>query len=1133
MRTFGFRTSVTTLVMLLGTIGTSAQAVADTVLDLTSAQSEHVSIASNSNLNITGSTVSLATWVKADSLADSNLILKGTTSTASTDLKYGIRIRNSGRVMMHIGQGGGNTLYCTTVNRLDTSSWHHIVATYDRDAFVDVNNSGIKIYIDGVSQSLSTCTAVGVPTIGHNAADVIEIGRYPSGIQYFDGRLDEVAVWNSALTAAEATAIYNNGNYIATLASDSGSYTSSANLKGYWRFNEGSGTTVADSSPSVANGTLINTPTWRTEDWLSPLVVSYDFEDNLNDSSPHANHGTAVGSLSYDANGKSGKSLILNGSSYVAMPTNIVASMHTQKYTASMWIKSDGGTGVLLGYQNGDLGTSSSSFTPLLGVQLDGRLRAEVYSGNSATDVTSHGVVNDNRWHHVALVVDDSGSDSYTLYLDGKLVGTFSGALGDASTQVVNQLGAGDSRGAGRTDYAQADPDNFTGQIDEFRIYNHDIYQPLANYTFESSANDVSGSHNHATEENTVAYDASIATDHTLNLAGAGDVALPANMLLNSGANFSVKMRIKTTATDDGLLGQQDVVTGGSPTYYVPLLYINGSGQAVMGIWNSTDGVNSVTSSAAVNDDSWHELIAVYEAGNNRLYVDGQLQGLSAITHAHGTMQYHQLGTVYSSTGWGMASSAWYPYAGLMDDVVVYDYSLAHSVAARAEQTISLTPLADKSLKTASVSLTVSSDSGLAVNVISTTPKVCSATSSTVSFISAGYCGLRVEQNGNQIYAPATPVETGFYVYDTKPVFINTSTVLSQYATDITTTANPRGIDAMDVDQDGDIDIVSTSWTGDSLEYHQNNGDGTFSSSVVFTSTGIISGVKAGDINGDGWPDLVFTTTTSGFVVYRLNNKEATGSVTFGTHTNIASGFTTPRQLDLADIDHDGDLDLFVTSSDGDVVAWWTNNGAATPTFTRQTNIDSGGNVNGAWEVIAADRDGDGDIDLLVTASVAADVVWYVNDGAQNFSRSVVEANLPGVFSAYPADLDNDGDIDVIAGSREAGLVNEVYWYENDGKNNYTRHLIVDGQNIVFHVIAADIDQDGDNDVAFTTESSLATYMNNGSGSFTMGSVIPNNMERIAVADLSGDNYPELIVSDVTVDKLLLRSLTYSKSVSV
>jgi hypothetical protein len=80
--------------------------------------------------------------------------------------------------------------------------------------------------------------------------------------QYFTGKIDEVAVWNDELTSAEVTTIYNSG-YSLDVSTDSGNYESADNLTGYYRFNEGSGTSLQDNSSNSNTGTITGA-TWTT-----------------------------------------------------------------------------------------------------------------------------------------------------------------------------------------------------------------------------------------------------------------------------------------------------------------------------------------------------------------------------------------------------------------------------------------------------------------------------------------------------------------------------------------------------------------------------------------------------------------------------------------------------------------------------------------------------------------------------------------------------------------------------------------------------------------------------------------------------------------------------------------------------
>jgi hypothetical protein len=124
------------------------------------------------------------------------------------------------------------------------SSWNHIV--YSR------SGSTGTLYLNGVSQGTH------IPNYTFSSSDKWTLGgEYDNGSDLtneYAGFLDEVAVWNDDLTAAEITALYNSGMPL-DASSNSGNYTSSANVQGYWRFGENSGTTAYDLSGDGNHGT--------------------------------------------------------------------------------------------------------------------------------------------------------------------------------------------------------------------------------------------------------------------------------------------------------------------------------------------------------------------------------------------------------------------------------------------------------------------------------------------------------------------------------------------------------------------------------------------------------------------------------------------------------------------------------------------------------------------------------------------------------------------------------------------------------------------------------------------------------------------------------------------------------------
>ena len=164
--------------------------------------------------------------------------------------------------------GGSNYKFAhwdslTTVHSSSTyaiNNWHHVVLTIgsDRDGVLYVNGSSAATF-SGVFNSGGLdmfSIAVDYDTSGGTAGNKS---------QYFDGKIDEVAVWNDELSAADVTALYNSGNGLKASA-NSGNYDNSADLVGYWKFNEGTGSTLTDNTSNSNNGTLTN---MDSSDWVT------------------------------------------------------------------------------------------------------------------------------------------------------------------------------------------------------------------------------------------------------------------------------------------------------------------------------------------------------------------------------------------------------------------------------------------------------------------------------------------------------------------------------------------------------------------------------------------------------------------------------------------------------------------------------------------------------------------------------------------------------------------------------------------------------------------------------------------------------------------------------------------------
>lgn len=328
-----------------------------------------------------------------------------------------------------------------------------------------------------------------------------------------------------------------------------------------------------------------------------------------------------------------------------------------------------------------------------------------------------------------------------------------------------------------------------------------------------------------------------------------------------------------------------------------------------------------------------------------------------------------------------------------------------------------------------------------------------------------------------------------------------------------------------DLDMDGDADVLAASFSDDTISYFENRvneGFGFPTETIVMPSARADAPRKviAADLNGDGALDIVTASANDDKIAWHLND----GTQWFAPQQVVATGLDFAWDVDAGDLDGDGDMDLVSTSYNDDTIAWFENtdgNGTFAEAVPLTTSAD------GASSVSLADVDGDGDLDVLATSDRDDTVAWFENtDGDGSFSsENTIWTAANGADQVVAADLDGDGDLDAIAASRND---NTVAWFENtDGAGAFSNEqVVVDDAAGVVDVHAADLDGDGDVDLLYASfGDNVVNWVENtdGDGTFSEPREITNLVRgptSVHTADLNGDGRLDVITGSSSDDKV-------------
>jgi hypothetical protein len=330
-----------------------------------------------------------------------------------------------------------------------------------------------------------------------------------------------------------------------------------------------------------------------------------------------------------------------------------------------------------------------------------------------------------------------------------------------------------------------------------------------------------------------------------------------------------------------------------------------------------------------------------------------------------------------------------------------------------------------------------------------------------------------------------------------------------------TTVSTPTAVFPADLDGDGDVDLSSTATPGNAIIWHRNNGSGSFARFTVANAGDGLSApvdTRIADLDNDGDLDILSASEGNNSIHWFEND----GSESFTTHT-ITSSADGLQSIFTADLDGDGDSDVLSASENDDIIAWYDNNGSEV--FTKRIISST---VDGANHVLVADMDNDGDLDVIASAAAEDTLSWYENDGSSNFTPQIISSSTDGIHKISASDIDQDGDMDVVSVSPGSG---RIIWHENDGNQSFTSHNITTSANGVSALKVIDYDGDGNVDVISTgiNTNNLVLYHNGGNENFTSVTLssTQQSIASLSAADIDGSDGLNIISSSTGDNQIL------------